>query len=296
MTDHNDQTLPDSMSSATTVLTLPLSAPRSVPEAAPSHLFMAPTKTSSQTSDIIWQFTRHGKNRIEVCASTFAGVRHPHEDGVSVITLENGDLYIVIVDGITNSRGLTGGQCRTKILADATRTICSLVSPKPADVLRIVHVELVNWMARVSPQAQAGAAVAIICIKPNGGLQHVSVGDIGLYLYEPERWWRKPRVRRLNLPAVTSGNRLQSAVGQSGALAIEVGNAQISSDALFIAGSDGGLTMPVETVTSSITAWRNNRALCSQPDLLKRLDALAFEHEKFSDDRTLALVSRQLLK
>lgn len=293
----NDQTLPDPMSGAT-VLTLPLPQPalRSAPEAAPTQLTMEPTKTSSQASDMLWQFTRHGNHRIEVCACTFAGVRHQHEDGVSVITLENGDLYIVVVDGITNSRGLTGGQCRTKILADASRIIGSQASPKPADVLRIVHAELVNWMARVSPQAQAGAAVAIICIKPYGWLEHVSVGDIGLYLYEPERWWRKPRVRRLNLAAVTSGNRLQSAVGQSGALAIEVGNAQISPDGLFIAGSDGGLTMPEESMTGSITAWRKNRALCSQPDLLKRLDALALEHEKSSDDRTLALVSRQLLK
>lgn len=291
----NDQTLPDPMSGAT-VLTLPLPVLRNAPEAAPTQLAMVPTKISSQTPDIIWQFTRHGKNRIEVCACTFAGVRHPHEDGVSVITLENGDLYIVAVDGITNSRGLTGGQCRTKILADATRTICSLASLKPADILRIVHAELVNWMARVSPQAQAGAALAIICVKPDARLEHASVGDIGLYMYEPERWWRQPRVRRLNMAAVTPGNRLQSAVGQSGALAIEVGNAQISPDGLFIVGSDGGLTMPEETMTGSITAWRKNRALCSQPDLLKRLDALAFEHEKSSDDRTLALVSRQLLK
>ena len=233
------------------------------------------------------EWHRHSRLGVECFAYTAKGTnRHPNEDGFTIGT--SGPVVIGIVDEATQKRGVDSGT----VLRLATRGIGQSDGP-PVERLATAHHHIRHQLEVAGPESRAAASALALEVNDKGHFDWASIGDCSLILWQRQRWWRRVRIRRLNVLQHSDSGQLTQALGMTSPPRYLADRGQFGRGDLLILGSDGVFheNLDLKKVSRWIDANRR-RADATLRELAMKILQEARLTQNHPDDQCLVMVAR----
>jgi hypothetical protein len=251
--------------------------------------------------------TRDSKSKqlvFEISISSNASGGHPLQDGVLVIPLPHGSVFIAVMDATTNAKVVKAEHATRLLMNRTVEIVTNAYQAKarllPATLFKDLHQTMHSWMAE-HPGARCGVAYSAAVIDASGDAQVCTIGDTPVWHFQTKRsWFQSYRLTPLTpAPAARVDGRLNSSLGQSvidsegytKPLRLELAHAHLAPEDVLLMASDGGLSNPLcpDLLNGLIGYARDRRCLAT---LASELDSRARSLGKYDDDRSIVLVKR----
>lgn len=244
------------------------------------------------------------KLTFEISVSSNASGGHPLQDGVLVIPLPNGDVFVAVMDATTNAKVVRAEHATRLLMHRIVEIVTSAYQAKapllPGSLFKDLHQTMHSWMAEY-PGARCGVALSAAVMDASGHTQVATIGDTQVWHFQPKRrWFQSYRLAPLTpAPAARVDGRLNSSLGQSGIdsegytkpLQLELAHAYLAHGDVLLMASDGGLPNPQSAdLRNGLIGYAHDRRCLAT--LASELDSRARSLGKYDDDRSIVLVKR----